>query len=129
VTEDATQVKHTAKTDQKGFYNFPNINIGTYTLTAAATGFEGYRQAKIVLDVGSSIGINVGMTVGRSDQQIEVQSAGVALQTEDATFKQTIDQRTLSELPLNGRQVTSLITLAGASVPGQPDGLSPRRRR
>jgi hypothetical protein len=117
VTEDATQVKHTAKTDQKGFYNFPNINIGTYTLTAAATGFEGYRQAKIVLDVGSSIGINVGMTVGRSDQQIEVQSAGVALQTEDATFKQTIDQRTLSELPLNGRQVTSLITLAGASVP------------
>ncbi len=117
IVEDATQVKHAGKSDGKGFYNFPNINIGTYTLTAAATGFQGYKRPKIVLDVGSSIGINVTMTVGSSDQQVEVQAASIALQTEDATFKQTIDEKTLTELPLNGRQITSLITLAGASTP------------
>jgi hypothetical protein len=41
----------------------------------------------------------------------------MALQTEDASFKQTIDQTTLTELPLNGRNITSLIQLSGASVP------------
>jgi hypothetical protein len=117
VTEDATHVQHTAKTDDKGLYNFPNINIGTYTLTTVSAGFKGYKQSGIVLDVGSSIAVNVTMTIGVQDQEVEVRSAGVALQTEDAAYKQTIDQRTLTELPLNGRQITSLITLAGASVP------------
>ena len=41
---------------------------------------------------------------------------GLALQTEDATFKQTIDQRTVTEMPLNGRQMTALITLSGGST-------------
>ena len=45
-----------------------------------------------------------------------MQANGLALQTEDSSFKQTIDQKTLTELPLNGRQVTSLITLSGGSV-------------
>jgi hypothetical protein len=117
VTEDATQVQHAVKTDGKGLYNFPNINIGTYTLTTTAPGFRGYKQSGIVLDVSSSISINVGLAVGSENQQVTVEATGVALQTEDATFKQTIDQRTLTELPLNGRQITSPITLAGASTP------------
>ncbi|MGC2607643.1 MAG: carboxypeptidase regulatory-like domain-containing protein [Silvibacterium sp.] len=56
------------------------------------------------------------MTVGKTSQQVEVQANGLALQTEDSSFKQTIDQKTLTELPLNGRQVTSLILLSGASA-------------
>ena len=45
-----------------------------------------------VLEVGSNIAVNVQMTIGAQDQQISVQSEGLALQTEDASFKQTIDQ-------------------------------------
>lgn len=117
IVENATQVKHTATSGRDGLYSFPNMNIGNYTLTVTAPGFKSYTQRGIVLEVGSSIGINVDMTVGQTNQQVEVQANGVALQTEDASYKQTIDERTLTELPLNGRQVTSLITLAGASVP------------
>jgi hypothetical protein len=58
------------------------------------------------------------MPVGSENEQIEVQANGIALQTEDPSFKQTVDEKTLTELPLNGRQVTSLIGLSGASVPG-----------
>src|SRR6202012_936723 len=79
--------------------------------------FQHYSQAGIVLEVGSSISINVTMPVGQAAQKVEVHANGIALQTEDASFKQTIDQTTLTELPLNGRQVTSLITLAGGSMP------------
>ncbi len=73
-------------------------------------------QSNVVLEVGSSIAVNVTMVVGGSEQKVEVQASGLALQTEDTSFKQTIDQKTLTELPLNGRQVTSLITLSGGSV-------------
>src|SRR5258708_14046248 len=115
-TNIATQVKHTETTDASGLYSFPNLAIGTYTLEASAQGFQHYRQSNIVLEVGSSIAVNVSMTVGGIDQKVEVQASGLALQTEDSSFKQTIDQKTLTELPLNGRQVTSLITLSGGSV-------------
>src|SRR5271155_1225508 len=116
VTNTATQVKHTAVTAGVGLYSFPNLDIGTYTLDVTVQGFEHYSQSNIVLEVGSSIAVNIVMTVGRTDQKIEVQASGLALQTEDATFKQTIDQQTVTEMPLNGRQMTSLITLSGGST-------------
>lgn len=116
LTETATQVKHTATTAETGLYSFPNLPIGTYSLDVSAAGFSHYVQSNIVLEVGSSISINATMAVGSADQSVEVQATGLALQTEDASFKQTIDQRTVTELPLNGRQVTSLITLSGASA-------------
>jgi len=115
-TNIATQVKKVAVTGGNGLYSFPNMDIGTYTVEVTAQGFEHYSQSNIVLEVGSSIAINIGMTVGRTDQKIEVQSSGLSLQTEDASFKQTIDQQTVTEMPLNGRQMTALITLSGGST-------------
>ena len=114
---EATQVKHAATTDSAGAYTFPNIEVGTYSLTVGAQGFETYSKTNIVLEVGSSISQNVGMKVGATETRIEVQSEGLALQTEDPSFKQTIDQTQITEMPLNGRQMTALITLSGGSAP------------
>ena len=116
ITDNATQVKHTSVTGGSGLYSFPNTAIGSYTLDVAVPGFEAYRQTNIVLEVGSSIAINVKMTIGRADQRIEVKAEGIALQTEDSSFKQTIDQQTITEMPINDRLMTDLITLSGASV-------------
>src|SRR5258708_26624884 len=116
VTNVATQVKQMAVTEGNGLYSFPNLAIGTYTVDVVAQGFEHYTRSNVVLEVGSSIAINIGMTVGRTDQKVEVQSSGLSLQTEDASFKQTIDQQTVTEMPLNGRQMTNLITLSGGST-------------
>ncbi len=116
VTNTASQTKHTDSTESNGLFSFPNLEIGTYTVEVVATGFQSYRQSNVALEVGSSIAVNVTMTVGTTDQTVEVQASGIALQTEDPSFKQTIDQKTLTELPLNGRLMTQLITLSGGSV-------------
>ena len=116
VTNVATQVRQNAVTEGNGLFSFPNLAIGTYKLDVVAQGFQQYTRSNVVLEVGSSIAINIGMTVGRTDQKIEVQSSGLSLQTEDASFKQTIDQQTVTEMPLNGRQMTNLITLSGGST-------------
>jgi len=116
VINTATQVKHAVNTDGNGLYSFPNLAIGTYTVDVEASGFNHYRQSNIVLDVGSSIAVNVILKVGEAEQTVEVEASGLALQTEDSTLKQTVDQKTLTEMPLNGRQMTSLITLMGGAV-------------
>ncbi len=117
LTEKATQVQHTSRTDGSGVYVFPNITIGSYDVSVAAPGFQTYTKTGNILEVGSSIAVNVKMTVGSQDQTVEVKSSSLALQTEDVSFKQTIDQTAVSEMPLNGRQLTSLITLSGGSAP------------
>jgi hypothetical protein len=116
LTNVATGVHQATKTDDAGAYTFPNLVIGTYSISVAAPGFQNYVQSNIVLEVGSSIAIDVKMTIGGADQTVQVEAQGLALQTEDTSFKQTIDQTDVTEMPLNGRHMTDLITLSGAST-------------
>ncbi|MGH9600321.1 MAG: carboxypeptidase-like regulatory domain-containing protein, partial [Terracidiphilus sp.] len=115
LTDEATHVKRTTTTGSAGGYLFPGIPVGTYDLHVSAPGFKTYEQTKIVLEVGSSIAVNPSLTVGSQSQSVEVQATALALQTEDPTFKQTIDQNEVTAMPLNGRQMTALITLSGGS--------------
>ncbi|HEY2040008.1 MAG TPA: carboxypeptidase regulatory-like domain-containing protein [Edaphobacter sp.] len=117
LTNAATSVTRSAVSDTKGQYSFPNAAVGTYNLSVTKAGFQTYTQTGIVLEVGSAISVNVPMTVGSQTERVEVKAEGLALQTEDASFKQTIDQQTVTEMPLNGRQMTGLITLSGGSTP------------
>jgi hypothetical protein len=111
----ATQVQRVKQSDKAGAYLFPNIEVGTYDLTATAQGFETYVQTGIVLEIGANIAVNPALTVGKQSEKVEVHAEGLALQTEDSSFKQTIDQQDVQEMPLNGRNMTALITLSGAS--------------
>jgi hypothetical protein len=123
LTEKATQVVHNVKTDNSGVYIFPNIDIGDYSVTVAAPGFETYTNSGIVLEVGSSISVNVTMKVGSATDRVEVKTDSLALQTEDPSFKQTIDGQDITELPLNSnsRQITGLLQYSGGSTPA-PSG-------
>ncbi|HEX4285797.1 MAG TPA: carboxypeptidase-like regulatory domain-containing protein, partial [Terracidiphilus sp.] len=115
LTDQATHVARKSNSDNAGVYVFPGVPISKYDISVSAPGFSTYEQKGIVLEVGSSIAINATLTVGNAEMKVEVQSEGLALQTEDATFKQTIDQEAVTEMPLNGRQMTALITLSGGS--------------
>ena len=117
LTEASTLVQHTTRSDSSGVYAFSNMVVGTYSLSVTAPGFEKYLSVGNVLEVGSSIAINVTMTVGAVSQQVEVKTDTMALQTEDPSFKQTIDQHAITEMPLNGRQLTSLLTFSGGTAP------------
>lgn len=115
LTNEATHVQRTTRTSTAGVYLFPSLPVGTYDLSAAAPGFKTYVQKGIVLEVGSSIAINPKLSVGATAVQVEVQASGLALQTEDPTFKQTIDRNELTAMPLNGRHMTDLIMLSGGA--------------
>ncbi|SEG62937.1 Carboxypeptidase regulatory-like domain-containing protein [Bryocella elongata] len=118
LTAEATKVTQVIQTDSQGAYVFPNIPIGSYTVSVAAPGFQTFASKNNVLEVGSNIAVNVKMTIGQETQTVTVQAEGLALQTEDASFKQTVDQQDITELPLNSasRQITGLLLVSGGAT-------------
>jgi hypothetical protein len=117
LTESATSVKRSTNTNNAGIYVFPNIPVATYSLVVSVPAFKTYEQTGIVIEAGSNIAINVSMAVGRADVKVEVHDDSLALQTEDATYKQTIDSNEILEMPLNGRHMTDLLYISGGVSP------------
>jgi len=109
--QTATGVTRATTSDGAGVYAMPNFPVGPYSLSVTASGFQGFTQTG-VLEVGNNISIDPHLQVGSASEHIEVQSSGVALETETSTFKQVIDQARITELPLNGRQATQLVLVS-----------------
>ncbi len=118
LTNESTQVKRTTRSDGSGIYVFPNIPVGTYDLSVSSRGFKTFEEKGIVLEVGSDTSVNPVLAVGSADLTVEVNAAEVqALQTEDPSYKQTVDSNEIAEMPLNGRQMQSMLYISGGITP------------
>lgn len=120
ITEQATGIVSTAETDDSGTYIRPLLKPGNYTIEVEAAGFKKAVQRDILLNSGDRIGVNLQLTVGEMTQSVEVTSAAPLLQTENTTLGNTMQARTVSELPLGGqRKFTFLAPLAPGVVPAE----------
>jgi hypothetical protein len=81
-----------------------------------APGFKDYRQTGIILQVGQTIAVNVAMTVGAVSETIEVAANASMVETKDTGIAQVIDESKVVDLPLNGRNLTQLLTLVGGGT-------------
>ncbi len=115
-TQTSTGVARNTVTNETGSYVLPNMALGPYRLEAGLPGFRTFVQTGIVLQVNSSPVINPVLEVGQVTEQVEVQANAALVETRSQGVGQVIENQRILELPLNGRQVTDLITLAGAAV-------------
>src|SRR5213594_2667072 len=115
-TQTDTGVLRNAVTNETGSYVLPNLAVGPYKLEAALPGFRTFLQTGIVLQVNGSPVVNPVLEVGQVSEQVEVQANAALVETRNAGVGQVIENQRILELPLNGRQVSDLITLAGAAV-------------
>src|ERR1700730_8657382 len=104
-----------------GFYSAPNLNPGNYEVKISAKGFANTLQKGIVLTVSAQQTFSPVLTVGKIDQTVVVSVAPPSIQSSSSTLSATVDGTTVRELPLNGRDWTSLATLEPGvlSVPNQ----------
>ena len=115
ITEtDKGQVR-TATTNLEGQYTFANLPTGAYRLEVKSPGFKDYAQSGLVLQVGNNIQVNVSMQVGSVSERVEVTAATNLVETKENSISSVVDQRSISELPLNGRQAVNLIFSIGAA--------------
>jgi hypothetical protein len=112
VQDLATGYTQTATSTTAGQYLFPSLPVGTYQITVSMAGYAGYVQKGIVLSVGQATTQNVSLKVGMVQQVVVVNANSSLVTTDSATVGQLIDQREISQLPLNGRDVQQLVFLA-----------------
>src|ERR1051326_3876373 len=119
-TQTETGIARTAVTNETGSYVLPSLAIGPYKLEAALPGFRSFVQTGIVLQVSGSPEINPVLQVGQVSDQVEVQANAALVETRNAGVGQVIENTRILELPLNGRNVESLIVLGGAAAAADP---------
>jgi outer membrane receptor protein involved in Fe transport len=104
-----------------GLYSAPNLLPGGYEVSAEAKGFSKVVQKGITLTVGAQMALNLTLKPGKVTEVVEVEGAPPDVQTTSSAVSSTVESRTVRELPLNGRDWTTLATLEPgvASIPNQ----------
>ena len=100
---------YTAQASDAGVYYIPYVVPGTYTVTASASGFKTAIQDKVLLLAGKYFGQNFTLQVGAIEEKVEVTAAPPMIETANGSGGTILDERTLQNVPVNGRQVYMLI--------------------
>jgi Carboxypeptidase regulatory-like domain/TonB dependent receptor len=106
----------TTVSGSNGSYVLPNLAVGPYSLEVIGQGFQRYVNSGITLEVGNQVTVNVSLRLGDTNQAVQVTADAAMVQTQDTSVSEVVDQRRIIDLPLNGRQATDLILLAGGAI-------------
>jgi hypothetical protein len=121
-TQTQTGTATTVTSGADGAYVFPALLPSDYTIKVSAKDFENYSQTGIVLLADQSVTINIKMAVGSSAVTVSVIGDAPQVDTTSGTLSQVIDEARVVDLPLNGRNAASLITLVAGVTDSTNEG-------
>ena len=124
-TQAATAVVTTTTTNESGQFVFPNLKIGTYTVSAELQGFKRAVRSDMTLNVQDRAAVTFTMEVGQLAEEIVVRGGAELLQTTSASIGYSVDERQLKDLPLLGRRYAELAFLTPGVVQA-PGGITSR---
>lgn len=121
-----TSVEHSSVSNSAGDYVILNITPGRYTIQANAKGFNPQKTSEFVLAVDQIATFDFSLKVGSETQVVAVEATEVQLDVTGATLGTVIETKQVNDLPLDGRNFTSLLALTPGVVPimvGQNAGM------
>lgn len=121
-TNQATGVASATETDAVGSYLFPSLPIGVYRIEVSCSGFQTATVANLKLEVASAVTQNVQLTVGAASQTVEIVADAALVETTTTSMSQVINDKTVQEIPLNGRHFTDLSLLAPGTITPPANG-------
>ena len=117
VTNAATNISETVKTDASGNYVVTPLDPGTYSVSARAQGFQTEVRSGIELTVGQAAEVDLNLHIGAANTKVEVTTEGPILETQSGSLDMTVTNTQVESLPLNGRQFTQLAELSPGVAP------------
>ena len=116
-TNIATNIKTTATTNEAGDYSIRFLQIGNYTVTVAAPGFQTSNYGPFSLEIDQTAKVNIDLAVGAASTTVRVsESLQPILNTESATLGETFTENTINSVPLNGRDFSQLTVYTPGAV-------------
>jgi hypothetical protein len=111
VTNEATGISRTVKSNADGNFTVLNIPVGVYTITTTVSGFKKSVLAGVNVDIGGKPDVPVQLAVGQATESVEVQAGVVPIQTTSAEIGGVITSTEATQIQLNGRNYVQLLTL------------------
>jgi hypothetical protein len=117
ITNIGTGQTRTLTTNFSGTYQAPELQVGTYSVEVTAPGFKKYEQTNIVLNVNDTARVDAALQVGEATESVTVAAEAVQVQSDTNEQSNLISSTQVSQLAMNGRNITSLAILGtGAST-------------
>src|SRR5256714_8862560 len=113
----ATKGETEATTNQSGYFTFVNLKPASYTLMVETKGFTHSLTNAFALGVSATVTQNVTLAVGEMSEVVEVSAGSELVQSSSSELGSVINERTVEDLPLNGRNFTQLLTLTPGVTP------------
>jgi hypothetical protein len=112
-----TGVQLPGATNGRGFYSFPELPVGRYTIAVEKTGFRLYQRTAITVDTNHALTIDAVLDVGSEGNAVTVIDTAVHAETSETQMGEVIDGKKIEAVPLNGRSYTDLLALQPGVVP------------
>lgn len=120
---EQTGVKFETTSGADGGYLFPQLPVGTYTVSVTASGFKSFTAKGIVIQIDHEYVEPVKLAVGSTTEVVEVSGSAIQVNTTDMQLNNTVNSQQMVELPLIGRNFAGLeLTLPGVQAPSDRFG-------
>ena len=103
-------------TNQDGVFTVQRLQPGPVRVSAALTGFKTWVREGITLRTAETVTLNIPLVVGTLEETVMVSASASAIESNESTIAQTIENKRITELPLNGRQVYMLMQLTAGTL-------------
>ena len=106
----------TAISDDEGRYRFPNLNLGNYEVEASLPGFQTSVRTGIAIGIDQRAVVDFTLSIGEISERVTVTGEAPLVETTSGSLGSIVDRTTVQELPINGRDLTALLTLGTGAV-------------
>jgi len=128
LTNVATNNVRLSQTNESGVYVYPAVPIGNYTLKVELEGFSTVERSNIQVQVGSANRIPFTLEIGQLTDVVQVVADTPIIQTANASIGTVIENRSIVELPLNGRNYLQLASLIPGATTNGPTSSQGKQR-
>jgi len=116
VTNVGTGIQQNLTSDQNGNFVASALPYGTYVVAVQASGFAETKSQPVILNVGSTVKLNLTLAVAASQESVQVNGTLTTVDTSSSTSGTTLDSNQISNLPINGRDISQFLEVAPGSV-------------
>jgi hypothetical protein len=111
ITAQGTGAQRQAASDRDGSFEFASVPVAAYTIEVEAAGFKKFAQKDVTVDIGRVVVVNATMQIGQTTTTVTVEAAAAQVETTSTQLGAVVNERAVTELPLNARDVYQLLQI------------------